>query len=85
MCAELDNHWEVVSEAIQTILRKHGQSKAYEQLKEFTRGEAINRKILADYILELDIPKEDKDKIENHDVSEKSEESKHLSDYEDSS
>ena len=50
MCAELDNHWEVVSEAIQTILRKHGQSKAYEQLKEFTRGEAINRKILADYI-----------------------------------
>ena len=35
MSAELDNHWEVVSEAIQTILRKHGQSKAYEQLKEF--------------------------------------------------
>jgi len=63
MSAELDNHWEVVSEAIQTILRKHGQSKAYEQLKEFTRGEAINRKILADYILELDIPKEDKDML----------------------
>ena len=63
MSAELDNHWEVVSEAIQTILRKHGQSKAYEQLKEFTRGEAINRKILADYILELNIPKEDKDML----------------------
>ena len=63
MSTELDNHWEVVSEAIQTILRKHGQSKAYEQLKEFTRGEAINRKILADYILELNIPKEDKDML----------------------
>jgi adenylosuccinate lyase len=63
MSAELDNHWEIVSEAIQTILRKHGQSKAYEQLKEFTRGEAINRKILADYILGLDIPKEDKDML----------------------
>ena len=63
MSAELDNHWEVVSEAIQTILRKHGQSKAYEQLKELTRGEAINRKVLADYILELDIPKEDKDML----------------------
>ena len=63
MSAELDNHWEVVSEAIQTILRKHGQSKAYEQLKELTRGEAINRKVLADYILELNIPKEDKDML----------------------
>ena len=63
MSAELDNHWEVISEAIQTILRKHGQSNAYEQLKELTRGEAINRKVLADYILELDIPKEDKDML----------------------
>ncbi len=63
MSAELDNHWEVVSEAIQTILRKHGQSKAYEQLKELTRGETINRKVLTDYILELDIPKEDKDML----------------------
>jgi len=63
MSAELDNHWEVVSEAIQTILRKSGQSKAYEQLKELTRGETINRKVLADYILELDIPKEDKDML----------------------
>ena len=63
MSAELDNHWEVISEAIQTILRKYGQSNAYEQLKELTRGEAINRKVLADYILELDIPKEDKDML----------------------
>tara|TARA_B100001093_G_scaffold518990_1_gene605901 strand:- start:555 stop:1904 length:1350 start_codon:yes stop_codon:yes gene_type:complete len=63
MSAELDNHWEVVSEAIQTILRKSGQSKAYEQLKELTRGETISRKILADYILDLDIPKEDKDNL----------------------
>ena len=63
MSAELDNHWEVISEAIQTILRKYGQSNAYEQLKELTRGETINRKVLADYILELDIPKEDKDML----------------------
>ncbi|MFL3007720.1 MAG: adenylosuccinate lyase [Candidatus Neomarinimicrobiota bacterium] len=63
MSAELDNHWEIVSEAIQTILRKSGQAKAYEQLKELTRGETVNRKILADYILELDIPKEDKDNL----------------------
>ena len=63
MSAELDKHWEVISEAIQTILRKHGQSKAYEQLKELTRGKVIDRKILADYILELDVPQEDKDML----------------------
>ena len=61
MSYELDNHWEVVSEAIQTVLRKSGQSQAYEQLKELTRGESINRKILADYILKLNIPEEDRD------------------------
>ena len=63
MSAELDDHWEVVSEAIQTVLRKSGQSEAYEQLKELTRGEKVNRKVLVDYISNLDIPKEDKDNL----------------------
>jgi len=63
MSAELENHWEVVSEAIQTVLRKSGKSQAYEQLKKITRGEKIERKVLVDYILKLDIPKEDKDTL----------------------
>ena len=63
MSSELDSHWEIVSEAIQTILRKSGQSQAYEQLKELTRGEAINRKVLADYILKLNIPEKDRDTL----------------------
>lgn len=63
MNAELENHWEIVAEAIQTILRKSGQTQAYEQLKEITRGEKIDRKIIANYILQLDIPREDKDAL----------------------
>ena len=63
MSSELDSHWEIISEAIQTVLRKSGQSQAYEQLKELTRGEKINRKILADYILQLNIPQKDKDTL----------------------
>ena len=63
MSSELDSHWEIVSEAIQTILRKSGQSQAYEQLKELTRGEAVNRKVLADYILKLNIPEKDRDTL----------------------
>ena len=63
MSEELDNHWEVVSEAIQTILRKSGQSQAYEKLKKLTRGEMVNRKILADYILQLNISEKDRDTL----------------------
>ena len=63
MSLELDSHWEIVSEAIQTILRKSGQSQAYEQLKELTRGESVNQKILADYILKLNISEKDRDTL----------------------
>ncbi len=63
MSEELDNHWEVVSEAIQTVLRKSGQSQAYEKLKGLTRGETVNRKILADYILQLNISEKDRDTL----------------------
>ena len=63
MSSELDSHWEIVSEAIQTILRKSGQSQAYEHLKELTRGETVNRKVLADYILKLNIPEKDRDTL----------------------
>ena len=63
MSSELDSHWEIVSEAIQTILRKSGQSQAYEQLKELTRGETVNQKVLADYILRLNIPENDRDTL----------------------
>ena len=37
MISELDEHWEVLAEAIQTILRKEGQPEAYEKLKNLTR------------------------------------------------
>ncbi|HRJ74771.1 MAG TPA: hypothetical protein PLX90_02185, partial [Anaerolineales bacterium] len=39
--AELNAHWEVVSEGAQTILRAVGKSDAYETLKEKTRGQVL--------------------------------------------
>ena len=44
--AELNAHWEVVSEGAQTILRAAGKSNAYESLKEQTRGRVLTE---ADY------------------------------------
>ena len=63
MSAELNTHWEVVAEAVQTVLRKAGQQDAYEQLKTLTRGEAINAEIMAEFVSGLNIPDNDKETL----------------------
>ena len=60
MSAELNNHWEVLGEAIQTILRKSGKQDAYEQLKSLTQGQSINAESMAEFISGLKISDEDK-------------------------
>jgi adenylosuccinate lyase len=60
MTNELNNHWEVLAEAIQTILRKNGKQDAYEQLKELTRGQSINADSMAKFVAELKISDDDK-------------------------
>lgn len=60
---ELNEHWEVLAEAIQTVLRKCGHEKPYEKLKGLTRGEKISKNILQNFIKKLDIPKNEKQKL----------------------
>ena len=60
MSKELDNHWEVLSEAVQTVLRKTGKQEAYEQLKVLTQGQFINAEAMAKFVSGLNIPEEDK-------------------------
>ena len=62
---ELNSHWEVLAEAIQTILRKNGQLDAYKTLKELTRGEKISKEIISKFINSLELPKSDKDYLLN--------------------
>ena len=57
---ELDRHWEVLGEAIQTVLRKYNVSEAYEKLKKLTQGQTINKELLIDFISTLEIPKQEK-------------------------
>lgn len=48
---DLEDHWIVVAEAIQTILRREGYEKPYELLKDLTRNHArINQKVIHDFI-----------------------------------
>jgi len=60
MANELDNRWEVLAEAIQTILRKSGKVDAYEQLKELTHGQSVNAKSIAKFLTGLKLVDEDK-------------------------
>ncbi|MFL3014356.1 MAG: adenylosuccinate lyase [Candidatus Neomarinimicrobiota bacterium] len=60
---ELNEHWEVLAEAIQTILRKEGKLDAYEKLKDLTRGEKINESSITDFISSLKISDENKDAL----------------------
>ena len=62
---ELDSHWEILAEAIQTILRKNGQQDAYEKLKVLTRGTKISQKTIIDFINGLKLPKNDREYLLN--------------------
>ncbi|HIO16102.1 MAG TPA: adenylosuccinate lyase, partial [Flavobacteriales bacterium] len=54
--AALDNNWAVVSEGVQTILRREGYPKPYEALKELTRtGEKIDAKAMRNFIDTLNV------------------------------
>ncbi len=57
---ELDQHWEVLSEAIQTYLRSIGDDKAYEKLKDLTRGKKITKETYLEILRELKLDKEKK-------------------------
>lgn len=60
---DLNQHWEVLGEAIQTVLRKYQVPNAYEKLKTFSRGKDINANSLADFIETLELPAEVKDSL----------------------
>ena len=62
---ELDANWEVLTEAVQTIMRYEGIPDAYEQLKSISRGTSIDRKTYKDFIENLQISSKSKTKLLN--------------------
>ncbi|HEX7079679.1 MAG TPA: adenylosuccinate lyase [Gammaproteobacteria bacterium] len=55
---DLEGNWEVLAEAIQTVMRRHGIPDAYEQLKALTRGRGVTEGALREFIARLDLPDE---------------------------
>jgi adenylosuccinate lyase len=61
---DLDANWQVLSEAVQTVMRRYGVKDAYEQLKELTRGKnGIDREALHGFIRNLAIPDDAKQRL----------------------
>ena len=63
IASDLDHAWEVLAEAIQTVMRRHGLPEPYEQLKALTRGKGIARETLQTFIASLALPDADKQRL----------------------
>lgn len=61
--AELNAHWEVVSEGAQTILRAAGRSDAYETLKSQTRGRILTQADYQTWLANLDVDDQTRAKL----------------------
>ncbi len=58
LAEDLDASWEVLAEAVQTVMRRHGIDQPYEKLKALTRGQAITRDSMQAFVNDLDIPED---------------------------
>ena len=61
--ADLEAAWEVLAEPIQTVMRRHGLPNPYERLKELTRGKAITREAIQQFIQTLELPEAEKARL----------------------
>lgn len=63
IAADLDEAWEVLAEAVQTVLRAHGVPNGYELLKDFSRGQPVGRERLHSLIATLPLPPEARQRL----------------------
>jgi adenylosuccinate lyase len=60
---DLERAWEVLGEAVQTVMRAHGIPDAYDRLKTFTRGRPIDKEAMHAFIASLDLPRAVKERL----------------------
>ncbi|MGH8457643.1 MAG: adenylosuccinate lyase, partial [Stenotrophobium sp.] len=63
MGQDLEANWEVLGEAIQTVMRRYGLPEPYEQLKRLTRGQKIGRDAIRSFVQSLELPEADKQRL----------------------
>lgn len=60
---DINNAWELLAEPVQTVMRRYGLPKPYEQLKALTRGKGITQEALQGFIAQLDLPENEKTRL----------------------
>ena len=63
LAKDLNEHWEVLAEPIQTVMRRYGVEQPYEKLKALTRGQAVTRELLGEFIKTQELPSEVKETL----------------------
>jgi adenylosuccinate lyase len=63
LAQDLERAWEVLGEAVQTVMRAQGIPDAYERLKSFTRGRPIDKQSMHEFIASLDLPPAEKERL----------------------
>jgi adenylosuccinate lyase len=63
LAADLDDNWEVLGEALQTVMRRYGVPNAYERLKSLTRGRRVDAAALAQFIATLPLPAAERERL----------------------
>ena len=63
MAKDLDQNWEVLGEAIQTVMRRYGLPEPYEQLKRLTRGQKVGREAIQEFVNGLELPDAEKQRL----------------------
>jgi adenylosuccinate lyase len=63
LAADLEANWEVLAEAVQQVMRRHGVADAYDKLKAMSRGKRLEREELAAFVKALPIPPEEKKRL----------------------
>ncbi len=56
LSADLDDAWEVVAEAVQTVMRRYGVAQGYERLSALTRGKLLAPEELQHFVRDLELP-----------------------------
>ena len=60
---DLDHSWEVLAEALQTVMRRYGIDKPYEKLKALTRDQAVSQATLQEFLNTLELPDTVRDEL----------------------
>jgi adenylosuccinate lyase len=58
LARDLDSTWEVLGEAVQSVMRVHGLEQPYERLKELTRGRPVDAAAMREFVTGLGLPPE---------------------------